>query len=55
MNQTFGTTYLVCLTFNPFAYPLHPTSQDKERYKTFIETLQYVLPCSVCRKILEET
>ena len=33
-----------------FTYPLHPTELDKKRYGKFIELLQYVIPCSVCRK-----
>ena len=51
MNQNiWGPHTWFALHSISFAYPLYPTSQDKERYKTFIETLQYVLPCSVCRK-----
>jgi hypothetical protein len=29
-------------------YPLNPTQEDKNNYKTFYSSLQYVLPCSVC-------
>ena len=51
MNQNiWGPHTWFALHSISFAYPLYPTSQDKERYKTFINTLQYVLPCSVCRK-----
>lgn len=30
-------------------YPFYPTDEDKIRYKSFFELLQYVLPCVVCR------
>ena len=29
-------------------YPIHPTNKEKEHYKTFYESLQYVLPCGKC-------
>jgi len=32
-----------------FNYPVHPTRQDKKRYRDFILSLQYVLPCKYCR------
>ena len=41
--------YLHTMSFN---YPSKPTSSDKKHYKMFIENLQYVLPCSYCRKNL---
>jgi len=33
-----------------FIYPLQPKENDKIHYKTFFESLQYTIPCSVCRK-----
>lgn len=38
---------LHCITFN---YPQKPTKEDKKNYKLFFESLQYVLPCSECKK-----
>jgi len=42
-----GWTYLfsVCL-----GYPKKPTKSDRERYKAFFESMQYVIPCSKCRE-----
>ena len=38
--------YLHIISFN---YPLEPTRQQKNKYKTFINSLQYTLPCKYCR------
>ena len=35
-----------------FNYPVHPTATNKLQYRTFIESLQNVLPCGACRKNL---
>lgn len=32
-----------------FAYPLEPTEDEKREYRSFFNSLQYVLPCSLCR------
>jgi len=32
-----------------FNYPVHPSRDDKKRYRDFILSLQYVLPCKNCR------
>ena len=32
-----------------FGYPVKPTSEQKEQYRTFFTFLQYVLPCKYCR------
>jgi hypothetical protein len=37
-----------------FNYPVYPTCEDKRNYRDFILSLQYVLPCSKCRKNLKE-
>jgi len=31
-------------------YPSEPSSIEKEKYKSFLHSLQYVLPCQKCRK-----
>jgi len=41
--------YLHTMSFN---YPIHPTKEDKEHYRDFVLSLQYVLPCGKCRKNL---
>lgn len=33
-----------------FTYPDNPTESDKKHYRTYFETLKYVLPCCLCRK-----
>jgi hypothetical protein len=38
--------YLHTMSFN---YPINPTTKQKKHYKTFIESLQHVLPCGHCR------
>ena len=39
--------FLHTITFN---YPENPTKNDKLNYKNFFKSLQYVLPCKVCKK-----
>jgi hypothetical protein len=41
--------YLHTMSFN---YPKEPTCQEKERYRNFVLSLRYVLPCGKCRKNL---
>lgn len=36
-----------------FNYPVHPTCDDKNHYRNFVLSLQYVLPCGKCRKNLK--
>ena len=51
MNQNiWGPHMWFALHSISFNYPLHPTELDKKRYGKFIDLLQYVIPCSVCRK-----
>lgn len=38
--------YLHMMSFN---YPVDPTADDKNHYRDFILSLQYVLPCKYCR------
>lgn len=40
-----------CITFN---YPNEPTDEDKHNYKTYFESLPYVVPCETCREHLKE-
>ncbi len=51
MNQNiWGPNLWFSLHTMTFVYPLKPSSDDKKHYKTFFESLQYTIPCSVCRK-----
>lgn len=35
-----------------YGYPTHPTSQDKQDYGLFFNSLKYILPCKYCRNSL---
>ena len=51
MNQNiWGPNLWFSLHTMTFVYPLQPKENDKIHYKTFFESLQYTIPCSVCRK-----
>lgn len=41
--------YLHTMSFN---YPVNPSAEDKDHYRNFIISLQYVLPCKYCRQNL---
>jgi hypothetical protein len=41
--------YLHTMSFN---YPVKPKCYEKERYRNFVLSLKYVLPCGKCRKNL---
>lgn len=43
--------FLHTISFN---YPIHPTSEEKHKYRNFILTLKHVLPCGKCRKNLRK-
>lgn len=40
-------TFLHCIIR---AYPENPTPEIKDRYKSFLSLIQYMLPCQTCRK-----
>jgi hypothetical protein len=51
MNQNIWGPHLwFSLHTISFNYPLNPSDSDKENCKNFFKTLQYVIPCSVCKK-----
>lgn len=39
--------FLHTITFN---YPDNPSNNDKKNYKNFFESLQFTLPCKVCKE-----
>jgi len=45
----WGPKFWFALHSVSFTYPFYPDEADKERYKTFFNLLEYVLPCVVCR------
>ncbi len=51
MNQNiWGPNLWFSLHTMTFTYPLKPKDTDKQNTKTFFHSLQYMIPCSVCRK-----
>jgi len=51
MNQNIWGPHLwFSLHTMSFNYPLKPSEKDKDEYKSFFINLQYVIPCSVCKK-----
>jgi hypothetical protein len=51
MNQNiWGSSMWFSLHTITMNYPNFPTYVDKQDYKNFFVSLQYVIPCSVCRK-----
>jgi hypothetical protein len=43
--------FLHTMSFN---YPVHPSLDDKRKYRNYMLSLKYVLPCGKCRKNLKE-
>lgn len=51
MNQNiWGSTLWFSMHTITMNYPNNPTYTDKKDYKNFFLSLQYVIPCKVCRK-----
>jgi len=51
MNQNIWGPHLwFSLHTISFAYPIKPSSEDKNNYKNFFINLENVIPCSVCKK-----
>ena len=49
VTSTWGPAmwhYLHTISFN---YPTNPTKLQKNKYKQFLNNLQYTLPCKYCR------
>jgi hypothetical protein len=50
MNQNlWGPKYWFTLHTITFEYPIKPTAHDKQVYYNFITSLQYIIPCSICK------
>ena len=50
MNQNvWGPPMWLFLHTTTFNYPLQPTQEEKDRYKSFFYELQHILPCKYCR------
>lgn len=49
ITKIWGPSAWKFLHTTSFAYPLEPTDEHKKEYKAFFNSLQFVLPCSLCR------
>lgn len=49
MTKIWGPHMWMAIHTITFGYPIKPDEETKQRYKTFFETLGYVLPCKFCR------
>ncbi len=45
----WGSFFWQMIHYVALSYPEEPTIIDKENYKMFFESLQYVLPCESCK------
>jgi hypothetical protein len=51
MNQNiWGPHMWFSLHTISFNYPIKPTENDKYYYKNYFNSLQHVIPCSVCKR-----
>tara|TARA_B100000963_G_C22616489_1_gene667617 strand:- start:2095 stop:2565 length:471 start_codon:yes stop_codon:yes gene_type:complete len=51
MNQNlWGPKYWFTLHTVSFEYPMKPTFKEKKIYYNFFNSLQYILPCSICKR-----
>lgn len=48
--KIWGPSTWIFLHSMSFSYPEKPTKKEKKNYKNFLTSLQYVLPCSLCRE-----
>lgn len=49
-SNKWGPNFWYSLHTVTFDYPIDPTSEDKQIYKTFFYLVSKVLPCCVCRE-----
>lgn len=45
----WGPMFWFSLHSITFDYPFHPNDEDKARIRNFFNSLEYILPCSICR------
>jgi hypothetical protein len=50
LTTVWGPSFWHTLHTISFNYPVEPTADDKHKYRDFILSLKYVLPCGKCRK-----
>lgn len=49
LTTVWGPGIWMFLHTMSFNYPVEPTEEDKNKYRDFVLSLQYVLPCKYCR------
>ena len=54
LTSVWGPSFWHVLHTISVNYPVNPSCDDKQHYKTFITSLKYVLPCKYCRDNLEK-
>ncbi|AYV85396.1 MAG: putative FAD-linked sulfhydryl oxidase [Satyrvirus sp.] len=52
LPEVWGKSAWSFFHFVTLGYPENPTEDDKKKYFEYVQMLQYVLPCSKCRKNL---
>lgn len=53
-TKVWGSSAWLFLHCVSYTYPENPTRKEKNEYKKFLNSLQYVLPCSLCREHTKE-
>ena len=51
--SVWGPTFWLTIHITALAYPKAPTYGDKKAAKEFFESLQFLLPCPICREHLK--
>uniref|UniRef100_A0A6C0D5B5 thiol oxidase n=1 Tax=viral metagenome TaxID=1070528 RepID=A0A6C0D5B5_9ZZZZ len=51
--SSWGPLYWSVIHITALAYPKNPTYSDKKAAKEFYESLQFILPCPICREHLK--
>jgi len=49
LTTVWGPSTWMFLHTMSFNYPVHPTEEDKHKYRNFVLSLRSVLPCKYCR------
>ena len=52
--QTWGPVFWNVIHIIALAYPKQPSYADKKAAKDYFESLQFLLPCPICRTHLKE-
>jgi hypothetical protein len=50
LTTVWGPSMWHTLHTMSFNYPVEPTADDKRKYRNYVLSLKYVLPCGKCRK-----